>query len=184
MNGAVFDATFNVFFKFRYDKVYEGVLSTPLGPFDIALGEIGWAVLRGSLYSVGFFGVMAAMGLVTTPWAVLVIPVAVLVSFAFAVPVVGLPRAVASDRPMSPAVSRRRVVPRVRGRCRRRVDVRARRLPVRVSRPRGLWRRSSYLHPASLTRSSPRRTRRPCRARRSRCIRRSPHSRRSAHRCR
>nr|WP_052136467.1 ABC transporter permease [Saccharomonospora viridis] len=84
MNGAVFDATFNVFFKFRYDKVYEGVLSTPLGPFDIALGEIGWAVLRGSLYSVGFFGVMAAMGLVTTPWAVLVIPVAVLVSFAFA----------------------------------------------------------------------------------------------------
>ncbi|MER7115682.1 ABC transporter permease [Saccharomonospora azurea] len=84
MNGAVFDATFGVFFKFRYDKTYEAVLSTPMGPFDIALGEIGWAVLRGALYAVSFFGVMTVMGLVTTPWAVLVIPVAVLVSFAFA----------------------------------------------------------------------------------------------------
>ncbi|WP_197320269.1 ABC transporter permease [Saccharomonospora sp. NB11] len=84
MNGAIFDATFSVFFKFRYDKTYEAVLNTPMGPFDIALGEIGWAVLRGALYAVSFFGVMAVMGLVTTPWAVLVIPVAVLVSFAFA----------------------------------------------------------------------------------------------------
>ncbi|OQO89496.1 ABC transporter permease [Saccharomonospora piscinae] len=84
MNGAVFDATFGVFFKFRYDKTYETALSTPLGPLDIALGEIGWAVLRGGMYAVSFFGVMWVMGLVTTPWAVLIVPVAILVAFAFA----------------------------------------------------------------------------------------------------
>lgn len=84
MNGAIFDSTFNVFFKFRYAKTYDAMLATPIGPLDIAIGEIAWAVLRGALYSVAFFAVMAAMGLVTSPWAVLLIPVAVLVAFAFA----------------------------------------------------------------------------------------------------
>ncbi|WP_236793660.1 ABC transporter permease [Amycolatopsis sp. GM8] len=84
MNGAIFDSTFNVFFKFRYARTYDAMLATPIGPLDIAIGEIGWAVLRGGLYAVAFFGVMLAMGLVTSPWAVLLIPVAVLVAFAFA----------------------------------------------------------------------------------------------------
>src|SRR5207245_2777399 len=47
MNGAIYDSTFNVFFKLRYSKLYDAMLATPLGPFDIALGEIGWALLRG-----------------------------------------------------------------------------------------------------------------------------------------
>ncbi|OLT47044.1 ABC transporter [Saccharomonospora sp. CUA-673] len=84
MNGAVFDSTFNVFFKFRYNKTYDAMLATPLGPLDIALGEISWAVLRGGLYAVAFLGVMAGFGLVTSPWALLLVPVALLVSFAFA----------------------------------------------------------------------------------------------------
>ncbi|WP_232285558.1 ABC transporter permease [Saccharomonospora marina] len=84
MNGAVFDSTFGVFFKFRYDRTYDAMLATPIGPFDIALGEIGWAVLRGGLYALAFFGVMTGMGLVVSPWALLLVPVALLVSFAFA----------------------------------------------------------------------------------------------------
>ncbi|TNC24387.1 ABC transporter permease [Amycolatopsis alkalitolerans] len=84
MNGAIFDSTFNVFFKFRYAKTYDAMLATPIGPLDVAIGEISWAVLRGGLYSVAFFGVMLAMGLVASPWAVLLIPVALLVAFAFA----------------------------------------------------------------------------------------------------
>ncbi|OXM66133.1 ABC transporter permease [Amycolatopsis thermalba] len=84
MNGAIFDSTFNVFFKFRYAKTYDAMLATPIGPLDIAIGEISWAVLRGGLYSVAFFAVMAAMGLVTSPWALLLIPVALLIAFAFA----------------------------------------------------------------------------------------------------
>ena len=30
MNGAVFDATFNVFFKIKYGKIYDAMLATPL----------------------------------------------------------------------------------------------------------------------------------------------------------
>lgn len=84
MNGAMFDSTFNVFFKLRYAKTYDAMLATPIGPLDIAIGEISWSVLRGALYALAFFGVMLAMGLVTSPWALLLVPVAVLVAFAFA----------------------------------------------------------------------------------------------------
>ena len=53
MNGAVFDSTFNVFFRLKYDKLYDAVLATPMRAGDIALGEISWALIRGGLYAVG-----------------------------------------------------------------------------------------------------------------------------------
>ena len=84
MNGAVYDATFNIFFKFKYAKLYDAMLATPLGPVDVAVGEIAWALLRGGLYAGGFLTVMAAMGLLTSAWALLALPAALLVAFAFA----------------------------------------------------------------------------------------------------
>ncbi len=84
MNGAVFDSTFNVFHKLKYAKVYDTMLATPLGPADIAIGEIGWALLRGGLYSVGFLLVLAVMGLLHSAWALLALPAALLIALAFA----------------------------------------------------------------------------------------------------
>jgi lipooligosaccharide transport system permease protein len=84
MNGAVFDSTFNVFFKLKYARLYDAMLATPLGPVDIALGEIGWALVRGGLYSLGFLSVMAGFGLLGSWWALLALPAALLVSLAFA----------------------------------------------------------------------------------------------------
>lgn len=84
MNGAVFDSTTNVFFKLRYAKTYDAMLATSLGPMDVALGEIGWALARGASYAVTFEIVMLAMGLVRSPWAVLAVPAALLIAFGFA----------------------------------------------------------------------------------------------------
>ncbi|MGQ0838081.1 ABC transporter permease [Actinokineospora sp.] len=84
MNGAVYDATFNIFFKFKYAKLYDAMLATPLGPLDVAIGEISWALIRGAMYSAGFLAVMLGLGLLTSPWALLALPAAVLISFAFA----------------------------------------------------------------------------------------------------
>ena len=84
MNGAVIDSTFNVFFKLKFLKVYDAILATPMGPFDVARGEITWAVLRGAFYSAGFLLIMLAMDLTSSWWAVLALPAAVLVGFAFA----------------------------------------------------------------------------------------------------
>jgi lipooligosaccharide transport system permease protein len=84
MNGAIFDSTFNVFFKLKIAKTYDAVLSTPLGPNDVALGELTWSLMRGSVYSVAFLLVMLGFGYVGSAWAVLCYPAALLVSFAFA----------------------------------------------------------------------------------------------------
>ncbi|TDK26740.1 ABC transporter [Arthrobacter crusticola] len=84
MNGAVYDSTWNVFFKMNFAKLYQGMLSTSLGPLDVAIGEIFLALLRGALYATGFTAVMGVMGLITTPWALLMIPASVLIAFGFA----------------------------------------------------------------------------------------------------
>jgi len=84
MNGAVYDSTWNVFFKMNFAKLYQGMLYTSLGPLDVAIGEIFLALLRGLLYATGFTAVMGVMGLLTTPWAVLMIPASLLIAFGFA----------------------------------------------------------------------------------------------------
>jgi len=84
MNGALFDSTFNVFFRLKYEKLYDAALATPMRAGDVALGEISWALLRGALYAVAFLVVMAAMGLVYSWWALAALPAAVLTGFAFA----------------------------------------------------------------------------------------------------
>ena len=84
MNGAIAESTFNVFFKLNYQKTYDAVLATPLGPGDVALGEIGWAVIRATLYALGFMVVIVLLGLIGSPLAVLAVPAASLLAFAFA----------------------------------------------------------------------------------------------------
>jgi lipooligosaccharide transport system permease protein len=84
MNGAMYDSTFNVFFRLKYAKLYDAILATPIRPTQVALGEIGWALIRGSIYAVAFTLVMLALGLVHSAWAVLDVPVAVLIGFGFA----------------------------------------------------------------------------------------------------
>jgi lipooligosaccharide transport system permease protein len=84
MNGAVYDSTWNVFFKMNFAKLYQGMLYTSLGPLDVALGEIFLALLRGLMYATGFTVVMGVMGLITTPWALLMIPASVFIAFGFA----------------------------------------------------------------------------------------------------
>jgi len=83
MNGAVTESTFNVYAKLKFMKLYDGVLATPVTPLGIAIGEIGWAVLRSTVYSACFAVIMAAMGLAPSWWTLLVLPAATLIGFAF-----------------------------------------------------------------------------------------------------
>jgi lipooligosaccharide transport system permease protein len=83
MNGALAETTFNFFGKMKYAKLYDGILATPVRPIEIAIGELGWAMARGSLYSGAFLVVMVAMGLTSAGRALLAFPATVLVGFAF-----------------------------------------------------------------------------------------------------
>jgi lipooligosaccharide transport system permease protein len=83
MNGAITEATLNFFFKLKYQKTFDAILSTPLSVADIALGELGWGLIRGALYTLGFLGVMVVLGIGVSPWLILTVPAALLISFAF-----------------------------------------------------------------------------------------------------
>ncbi|GAB3599914.1 ABC transporter permease [Angustibacter peucedani] len=83
MNGAVFDATYNMFFKLKYMHTFDAMLATPVGPRDIAIGEMLWSLVRGGIYVLGFLAISVAMGLTTSWWAVLALPVATLIGFVF-----------------------------------------------------------------------------------------------------
>ena len=84
MNGALFDSTYNIFFRMKYAKLYDAMLATPLRPLDVARGEITWALLRGACYSAVFILVMVSLGLVHSWWMVLALPATLLIGFGFA----------------------------------------------------------------------------------------------------
>lgn len=83
MNGAIAETTMNFFAKMKFAKLYESVLNTPVTPVEIAFGELGWAMVRGSLYTAAFLVLIAAMGLTTPLLALAAFPAALLVGFAF-----------------------------------------------------------------------------------------------------
>ena len=84
MNGAITESTFNFFFKLNYDKTFASILTTPMSPADISVGELAWALIRGALYTIGFIAVMVVLGLVRSPLILLTLPGALLIGFAFA----------------------------------------------------------------------------------------------------
>lgn len=83
MSGALAETAFNFFHKMKYARIYDAVLATPVGPFELVLGELTWAMIRGALYAGIFLAVMVAMGLVPAVGAVAAFPAALLVGLAF-----------------------------------------------------------------------------------------------------
>jgi lipooligosaccharide transport system permease protein len=84
MNGAVFETIFNIFFKLNYAKTYDGILATPMGIGEIAIGEVAWALMRAALYGAAMLLIMAFAGLLFSWWAVLILPAVLFISAAFA----------------------------------------------------------------------------------------------------
>jgi lipooligosaccharide transport system permease protein len=89
MNGAIYETSNNFFYKLKYAKLYDAVIATPMSLADIARGEILWALLRGSLYVIGFLAVvgvlgLGGLGLISSPMGLLAFPAAMVVGFGFA----------------------------------------------------------------------------------------------------
>ena len=83
MNGAISEARSTSSSSSTTTRRSTSILSTPLSPGDVAVGELVWALIRGGLYAIGFMVVMVVLGLVVSPWVVLAVPAALLVGFAF-----------------------------------------------------------------------------------------------------
>lgn len=83
MNGAIMDGSHNFFFRLRYGKLFDQMLSTPLTTTHVALGQLTSSLLRGTFYSAAFLLIMAAMGMVTSWWGMLALPASILIGLAF-----------------------------------------------------------------------------------------------------
>ena len=84
MMGSVFDTTIAFFVKYKYLKTYDAMLATPISIADLSIGEVLWGLVRGAIYAGGFFAVMFAFGMLHSRWALLCVPVTLLVGYAFA----------------------------------------------------------------------------------------------------
>lgn len=63
MNAAAFECTFGAYTRMVEQKVYEGVLATPLEVEDIVLGEVLWGATKGLMSSAILLLVLAVLGL-------------------------------------------------------------------------------------------------------------------------
>ncbi|MCF6239081.1 MAG: ABC transporter permease, partial [Candidatus Marinimicrobia bacterium] len=84
MWGASLETTYNVFVKMNFDRIYDGILSTPVNPRDLALGELLWGATRGTIYGGAFFSILMLFGM-GLHWGILLIfPLLFIIGFMFA----------------------------------------------------------------------------------------------------
>ncbi len=84
MWGASLETTYNVFVKMNFDRIYDGILSTPVNPKDLALGELLWGATRGTIYGGAFLSVLFIFG-IGLQWGILLIfPLLFIIGFLFA----------------------------------------------------------------------------------------------------
>lgn len=84
MNGASYEVTYNVFVRLHYEKMYAAMLTTPLEPEDILLGELIWALIRAAIYGACFLIVTALFGLVPLSGLLLAVPILLVAGLLFA----------------------------------------------------------------------------------------------------
>jgi lipooligosaccharide transport system permease protein len=87
MQAAGFASTYPIMGRIVWDKIYAGMLATPVTIEGIVFGEIAWVAARLTQLTAVFLLVMVVFGLVASPLAILAVPVAVLTGLAFAVPI-------------------------------------------------------------------------------------------------
>lgn len=87
MQTASFEATFPIMGGFVWQRRYHAMHATPIGPPEIALGQLAWIATRITLVGSIFVLVMVPFGAVQSPLILLAIPVATLTGLAFATPI-------------------------------------------------------------------------------------------------
>ena len=80
MHGASFEASWNMFVKMTFGRIYAGYLTTPCEIEDVQLGELLWCVTRALIYGLGFLLVVLALTAlgypIVTSHAVWLVPIA------------------------------------------------------------------------------------------------------------
>ena len=87
--------------KIAWDKTYLAALNTPLGATNLLAGDLMWIAFRAVLISVLFFAVILLFGAVSSPLAILAIPIALLTAISFAAPIMAFTATQKTDQPFN-----------------------------------------------------------------------------------
>jgi lipooligosaccharide transport system permease protein len=66
-----------------YENVFKAMLTTPIGPHEVIVGEFMWVALKGAFMSTGVSLVLCLFQLPVNPWMLLLVP---LIGAAIAIP--------------------------------------------------------------------------------------------------
>jgi lipooligosaccharide transport system permease protein len=83
MQTATFESTYPIMNKIMWGRNYEAMLSTPLTTRNLVIGELFWVAFRIGTLAAVFLVVLTVFGITRSPWAVLAVPVAMLIGVAF-----------------------------------------------------------------------------------------------------
>ncbi len=83
MNSAFFENTYSSFVRMYYQKMFDGMMATPLTVEEIIAGEIAWGATKSVIGTAIMMAVISLFGLLRYPETLLILPVSVLAGLAF-----------------------------------------------------------------------------------------------------
>lgn len=84
MFATAYECTYGTFIRMEFQKTYHAILATPAGIDDVVMGDMLFGAFKAVLYGAVILLVVSVLGLVTSPWALLVPPVLGLSGLLFA----------------------------------------------------------------------------------------------------
>jgi lipooligosaccharide transport system permease protein len=84
MFATMYECTYGTFIRMEYQKTFQAMLATPLSIDDVIMGEILYGAFKSALYGTVILLVIWLLGLVASPWALLVPFILIAAGFVFA----------------------------------------------------------------------------------------------------
>jgi lipooligosaccharide transport system permease protein len=76
MYGAFFECTYGSFVRMYFQRTFDAIIATPINVEEVIAGELLWGATRATFNSAIVLAVVAAFGLISTPWFLAILPVA------------------------------------------------------------------------------------------------------------
>jgi lipooligosaccharide transport system permease protein len=78
-----FESSYGFYVRMSFENVFKAMLTTPIGAFEIILGELIWVGVKGAIMAFGVGVVLALFGLMTNLW---LLPLLFILGFLVSVP--------------------------------------------------------------------------------------------------
>jgi lipooligosaccharide transport system permease protein len=76
MYGGFFECTYGSFVRMYFQRTFDAIIATPINVEEVIAGELLWGATRATINSAIVLAVVAAFGLISTPWFLAMLPVA------------------------------------------------------------------------------------------------------------